>query len=1395
MIKKDHISLSEVVSQIGSFINYWDNLHNASANISLELEVQTFLFHLSTKNQLPHSIEELKLKLRPFICKNFEQQETFNQSFEDWLNLLSSSYIAKESMDDISNHSTSLAYFIIPALIVLIGIAIYTFQLFQPIITPILTPYRLHFKNLQSANKDESCADLFINYTDTLEYFYFEIAFTQGSLSRNPVLYNIEGEIKVADFSNFIVVKSKNINLIPEQTPNDSLLLTTICFNKSAIINNTRLSFTDSIEFRKNAILVVPNRIKFENIILNTSDDEAGLSSYMVWISIITSIFFFWLAYLIINILQNRKDQFFLNRRLEKTNENFRVKEIFAISPNEFFSFNESSKTREFIKKIPFLNQKLETTTLDLSLVRTIKATIKNAGLVTPDFETRKKRPEYTILVDKKSKTDLQAQYITQIFTFFEQYNIDFKLYYFNQDIRYCSRPDSEKAIKIEEVHKHSPDDILLIFSSLNAFVGPRGINKEYQEILKKWKYKKLFTPENLKPFHKKHQSFSLIGLTPYSYSVEGLSIFISDFFQNEVPKRSNDLSHFLPNILAGSSHKWIDRYPPSEEEENYLILELKRFLGSRGFFWLQSLAIFPEVKNKLTSFLGRKLTNTFQEPVFHPEVYKRLMRLPWLRNSYIPDWLRERLISSLNEKEKTKTINVIKQFFVSSKDKEGVSYSEYAITENTNIENIIDRVFKLLYQQSHPDSLLKERIFSSFMKGSLTYENPNISKPSVSENILTFDLTNTVQKLSMYAMLFVIYSGVIMITFLTFGLFLIAIYSPQIFESNKELKTIKQKLESIEKNEGSDIELMEPASDKTTLNKEEKAIAQEETILGYATSFYILFFIEMWERFSYYGMRAILVLFLMSSILDGGWGWTTGEALALYGTYTALVYLTPILGGWLSDYKLGYYRTILTGGILLVIGYFCVALEITVLFYLGLFALILGGGLFKPNVSAYISKMYKNRPQEQDSVFSIFYMGVNAGAFIGIMLCGYLGEKLGFRYGFGLASIFMFLGLLQFWFARSLLTEIGNPLSKLKTTNKVQEVSSVPFTTTDIILFSVFGVSVSLYIIGDPLYKIGNIDLFSFGSFGNFENINGIIILLSIGILFISRLVRFRPIEREKMIALSIFAFCTILFWAVFEQGGSTMIIFLRDYTGRVLLGNEVLIFNIIDTFVTIIPLILLTYILIKFVSTTFQKIPLSNIILTSLFCLIWGLVIWKVQREYYSDATAEIPVTWFSILNSLFVIMLTPFFIKWWKSKYNPSATSKNGIGLISLGLGFAFLFFGASSIEPGARFASMSVFWIVGAYLFHTIGELFISPTNLANVSKLVPGRMIAIMFSFWYLGIAIGNKLFGQLGGFIESITSEYSISTLFLIFTFISFALGIIIIALNPLIKRLMHGVE
>lgn len=589
-----------------------------------------------------------------------------------------------------------------------------------------------------------------------------------------------------------------------------------------------------------------------------------------------------------------------------------------------------------------------------------------------------------------------------------------------------------------------------------------------------------------------------------------------------------------------------------------------------------------------------------------------------------------------------------------------------------------------------------------------------------------------------------------------------------------------------------------------------------KDKVLGHPAGLFILFFTEMWERFSFYGMRALLVLFLTTAVTDpnAGWGWAKEDALSLLGTYALMVYLTPIVGGYLADKFLGYRKAVVIGALLMTIGHASMALETPLFLYVGIAFLILGNGFFKPNMTSIISTMYEGKEDKKDGAYTIFYMGVNAGAFLGILLCGYIGEKVGWSWGFGLAGIFMFLGMLQFYFAQPLFGEIGvkpagvdtNETHLVHPTTEEDDILDTPrrevdldkrnpFTTIDYTLIGLFVVSALVYIINDPLSTIGDINVLNFTIAGISDSyFFAILAAASFALLLILRIPRYSPIVRDRMIAVVIFSLLTVFFWAAFEQAAGTLPIYTRDFTQRTLTGSGATIFKIVDFLVTVVPLLIISYVLFALFKKTFSRISLSNIILGTSFVIIWAIVIYKVSSEFQATET-EVPVTWFAILNSLFIIGFAPIFSKLWESKYNPPAAVKYAMGMILLGLGFAFLAIGASGLAPGVESAKLSMFWLIAAYLFHTLGELCLSPLGLSYLSKLVPARMIAFMFGVYYLAIAIGNKVAHSFGGKIDVIAETYGISTFFWILTIIPIVLGVLSALMNPLLKKLMHGVK
>ena len=567
--------------------------------------------------------------------------------------------------------------------------------------------------------------------------------------------------------------------------------------------------------------------------------------------------------------------------------------------------------------------------------------------------------------------------------------------------------------------------------------------------------------------------------------------------------------------------------------------------------------------------------------------------------------------------------------------------------------------------------------------------------------------------------------------------------------------------------------------------------------VLGQPSGLFFLFFTEMWERFSFYGMRVLFIQFLTAEILlgdpKGGWGWTSEQATALYGTYAMLLYLTPVLGGIIADKYLGTRRAVIIGSIIMTIGQLCLFLHSTTMFFAGLTCLVVGVGLFKPNVPSILGEMFKDHPDKKDSAYTIFYMGVNAGAFLGMMLCGYLAATKGWSWGFGLAGIFMGLGTLQFVFAKPLMGDLGMLKKEEHHEQSTDTDKRNPFTLVDNILIVVVSVLGLLYAFNDPLSKNHIYDLFTWvdTSFMRGQNLVALVALLLFVYLLVSRILRYDRIVRNRMFAVMSLAFFIIFFFITFEQAPSSLIIVARDYVDRSLSGEGLLVFNIINALLMLIPLLIISFVLIRLAMVTWKLIPLTNIVLFVCFLLIWGVAIYAIRSEFLKK-TSEIAVSWFSVLNAFFVITLASSVSKIWSSKYNPSVAFKYGFGLFFVALGYLVVWFGAKGLSQDMK---ISMAYIILIYFFHTIGELFISPVGLSYVSKLVPHRMLAFMFGTWYLGIAIAQKVAATLGGQVVSITKEYGLSTFFLIFASIAIGAGILVMLYNPVLKKLMHEVK
>jgi POT family proton-dependent oligopeptide transporter len=582
----------------------------------------------------------------------------------------------------------------------------------------------------------------------------------------------------------------------------------------------------------------------------------------------------------------------------------------------------------------------------------------------------------------------------------------------------------------------------------------------------------------------------------------------------------------------------------------------------------------------------------------------------------------------------------------------------------------------------------------------------------------------------------------------------------------------------------------------------------EKNEIFGHPPGLFLLFFTEMWERFSYYGMRALLVLFLVSQIADGGWAWSRQEALNLYALYTGLVYLTPIIGGLIADKLLGYRMAVVLGALLMTLGHGSMALETESTFYTGLGLLIIGNGLFKPNISSIVGQLYKDRPEKKDGAYTIFYMGINSGAFLGILLCGYTGEKVGWSYGFGLAGIFMALGMIMFYLGAKLFGEIGKRASAIKKLADQAAEDTPPNVVTDRLIvigilsfFTIFfwmafeqaGGSMTIFA------KDYTARILSGGYATAFfwANTALTIIPLAIVTFVLAKLIRstYQQIPGSNIsIAISFVIVWGIALWMLNKEFNMKAYVVSFDVpvAAENAEGPAPATKTVERTIQWDTPLQIdqTIYLLDREAKGGDGKLKVITSEEAEQFD---GELVGKVLREKQNET--EVPASWFGILNSFFIITFAPLLSRIWESPLNPSAPVKFGLGLILLGLGFGVLALGSMGIEKEAKTAAISMWWLIFAYLLHTLGELCVSPVGLSYVSKLAPAKLVGLMFGIWFIATAVANYLAGWTGGYIDPISEEYGLTVFFLIYTVIPVLSGLIIWVLTPKIRKMMHGID
>ncbi len=465
-----------------------------------------------------------------------------------------------------------------------------------------------------------------------------------------------------------------------------------------------------------------------------------------------------------------------------------------------------------------------------------------------------------------------------------------------------------------------------------------------------------------------------------------------------------------------------------------------------------------------------------------------------------------------------------------------------------------------------------------------------------------------------------------------------------------------------------------------------------DRAFFGHPRGLSTLFFTEMWERFSFYGLRALLILFMTAAVAQGGLGFDTAKAGIIYGTYTSLVYLTNLPGGWLADRFLGQRRATLYGGVVIMTGHICLSIPSIVTFYLGLLCIILGTGLLKPNVSTMVGQLYSPEDARRDAGFSIFYMGINLGAFLSPFVCGWLAQSEQFRailasvgirpetswhWGFDAAAVGMGLGLLQYLAGWKHLGDAGMYPAPIRDEHDRQArrrmlTLGIAGTLGAAALVAALTVTGVLHMTPEGIGKV----------FG--------LILLLITVVFFGGLLgskQWTPAERKRIITIGVLFLAAAVFWSLFEQAGSTLNLFAERSTDNRILG-------------------------------------------------------------------VPFPSSWFQSANPIFIILLAPVFAWFWirLGRRDPSSPTKFVFGLLLVAAGFALLIIPARFAEAGVK---VSPLWLTATYLLHTTGELCLSPVGLSAMTKLAPARVAGLMMGVWFLATSVGNYVGGQVASVYES----------------------------------------
>ncbi len=549
----------------------------------------------------------------------------------------------------------------------------------------------------------------------------------------------------------------------------------------------------------------------------------------------------------------------------------------------------------------------------------------------------------------------------------------------------------------------------------------------------------------------------------------------------------------------------------------------------------------------------------------------------------------------------------------------------------------------------------------------------------------------------------------------------------------------------------------------------------------GHPKGLYVLFITEMWERFSYYGMRAIFILYMGKALL-----FDKALSSQIYGSYTGLVYLTPLIGGYIADRYWGNRRSIITGGFLMALGQFMmfasasmytnVSLAST-LMVVALIFMIVGNGFFKPNISTMVGQLYPKGDKRVDAAFTIFYMGINLGAFIAPLVCGGLAgngdDPSGFKWGFFAAGVGMILSVLLFIWLKNfyIVTPEGEQIGV--SPNKAREAKSlqagddkdssavlktefpsklfVIWGTLEIVLFCLFFLVLKFDLIGTCIFSLA-------------ITVPGLIISDP----------NLSKIEKERIWVIYIACFFVIFFWSAFEQAGASLTFFADEKTNRDL---GLIISQNMARGGIIIMIAIVGYILFWIYKKVKNEKPLlKELMIGLLFASMAYFVYLLITIPATGLDLSEIPASFFQSINAIAIVIFAPFFAWLWTKlgsrNMEPASPFKQALGLFLLALGYLVIAFGVKGLMPGVK---VSMMWLIALYTIHTFGELCLSPIGLSMVNKLAPVKFASLLMGVWFLANATANKFAGQLSslypeqmiptGLVTEVKSAFNIDIL------------------------------